>query len=285
MASLREMRKRIGSVRSIRQITKAMKMVAAARLRRAQEAILAARPYARRIEDVLADIAARHDLSDAPLLCPNGAETVLLVVITADKGLCGSFNTNIIRRANKFLADHKGRKVELITVGRKARDYYQRRGLAIRDALVDIYRDLKFSRAVSLRDAIVDPYLAGEVGEVHLIFNEFKSAISQRVVCRPYLPVEPAAVTKAARPLDFEYEPDAAAVFSALLPQYFAIELWTAFLESFSAEMGARMTSMESATKNASDMINRLTLVSNRIRQAGITKELAEIVGGAEALK
>lgn len=285
MASLREMRKRIGSVRSIRQITKAMKMVAAARLRRAQEAILAARPYARRIEEVLADIAARHDLSDTPLLRPNGADTIVLVVITADKGLCGSFNTNIIRRANRFLAEHSKRRVELITVGRKARDYYQRRGYVLRDALVDIYRDLKFERATALRDAIVDPYLAGEIGEVHIIYNEFKSAMAQKVVCRPYLPVEPAAVERRARPLDFEYEPDAAGVFSALLPQYFAVELWTTFLESFSAEMGARMTSMESATKNASEMIGRLTLVSNRIRQAGITKELAEIVGGAEALK
>lgn len=282
MASLREMRKRIGSVRSIRQITKAMKMVAAARLRRAQEAIVSARPYARRIEEVLADLAVRVETEKVPLLCPSKGEKVLLVVITADKGLCGSFNTNILRQANRFLAAQT-KPVEILAIGRKGRDHFTRRGLVVRQGHTDVFRNLRFETAIEIRDEIVDPFLDGEVGEVHLLFNEFKSAMSQQVVCRKLLPVEAVVGTK--NETDFEYEPSAEAVYSALLPQYFAIEVWNGLLESYSAELGARMTSMESATKNATDMISRLTLVSNRIRQAGITREIAEIVGGAEALK
>ncbi len=279
------MRKRIGSVRSISKITKAMKMVAAARLRKAQEAILAARPYARRLEEVLADIASRHDVSDTPLLRPSGGEKILLVVITADKGLCGSFNTNILRQLTRFLRERPGKNIEIITVGRKARDFCARRSLPLRQSYVDIFRELKMAHATDLRDLVVDAFLAGEAGEVWLIYNEFKSAMAQQIVTKQLLPVQESSVAKKKAQVDFEYEPNVQEVFSALLPTYFAIELWTAFLESFSAEMGARMTSMESATKNATDMIGRLTLVSNRLRQAGITREIAEIVGGAEALK
>jgi F-type H+-transporting ATPase subunit gamma len=203
-------------------------------------------------------------------------------VITADKGLCGSFNTNILRQANRFLTAQT-KPVEILSIGRKGRDHFARRGFTIRHGHTDVFRHLKFETAIEIRDEIVDPFLAGEIGEVHLLFNEFKSAMSQQVVCRKLLPVE--AVVGTNHETDFEYEPSAEAVYSALLPQYFAIEVWNALLESYSAELGARMTSMESATKNASDMISRLTLVSNRIRQAGITREIAEIVGGAEALK
>jgi F-type H+-transporting ATPase subunit gamma len=276
------MRKRIGSVRSIRQITKAMKMVAAARLRRAQEAIVSARPYARRIEEVLSDLAVRVEPGRVALLCPSGGEKILLVVITADKGLCGSFNTNILRQATRFLAAQT-KPVEILAIGRKGRDHFTRRGLAVRRGHTDVFRNLKFETAIEIRDEIVDPFLTGEFGEVHLLFNEFKSAMSQQVVCRRLLPVT--AVEGPRRENDFDYEPSAEEVYSALLPQYFAIEVWNALLESYSAELGARMTSMESATKNATDMISRLTLISNRIRQAGITREIAEIVGGAEALK
>ncbi|RMH58064.1 MAG: ATP synthase F1 subunit gamma [Candidatus Hydrogenedentota bacterium] len=285
MASLREMRKRVASVKSIRQITKAMKMVAAARLRRAQEAILAARPYARRIEEVLSDIAARHDVSQTALLRPSNGRKTVLVVITADKGLCGSFNTNILRCASRYIREKEPRNLEIIAVGRKGRDFFRRRGYTIRKEMIDVFRHLSFETALQLRDEIVEPYLAGEVGHVQLIYNEFKSAMAQQVVSRAYLPVPGVAGEKRKSEIDFEYEPSAQAVFEALLPQYFAVELWTAFLESHSAEMGARMTAMESATKNAEDMIARLTLESNRIRQAGITQEIAEIVGGAEALQ
>lgn len=279
------MRKRIGSVKSIRQITKAMKMVAAARLRKAQEAILAARPYARRIEEVLHDIATRYDLSDMPLLRPSTGEKILLVVITADKGLCGSFNTNILRQASRFLAANAGRKIDVITIGKKGRDYFVRRGIQPKTSMVDIFRDLKLSYATDLRDLIVEPFIAGEVGEVYLVYNEFKSAMAQEVVVKQLLPVGESELEGSVVKVDFEYEPNAKELFSSLLPTYFAVMLWTAFLESFSAEMGARMTSMESATKNASDMISKLTLVTNRLRQASITGEIAEIVGGAEALR
>ncbi|HBW47866.1 TPA: ATP synthase F1 subunit gamma [bacterium] len=287
MASSRQMRKRISSVRSIRQITKAMKMVAAARLRKAQDMIISARPYARKIEEVLSDISIRTDISRIKILQPSKGKKVLLFVITADKGLCGSFNSNILRRAMKFMTEHHNKNIELIAVGRKGRDFFKRRELIVRHSEVDAFRELRFELAAALRDGMVDPYLNNEVGEVHLIYNEFKSAMAQRVICKQFLPVsfEKPTTEENHSKTDFIYEPFPEAVFSELLPQYFAIEIWNALLESYAAEMGARMTSMESATKNASEMISRLTLVSNRIRQAGITREIAEIVGGAEALK
>lgn len=288
MASLREMRRRLSSVRSIRQITKAMKMVAAAKLRRAQDSILAARPYAQRLADVLQDIAARHDVSATPLLMPSGGSKVVLVVISADKGLCGGFNTNIFRRAGQFLRNHSDREVEIIAVGKKCRDYFTRRNFKLRRQFTDVFRALDFSLATTIRDEVIDPFLDKEVGEVHLVYNEFKSVAAQEVVCRQLLPVIKRQVTEfsgKSLPVDFEYEPNAEEVFTALLPEYFAIQFWRALLESYSAEMAARMTSMDAATKNANDMIGRLTLVSNRLRQASITQEIAEIVGGAEALK
>lgn len=284
MASLREMRRRTASVRSISKITKAMKMVAAARLRRAQDAILSARPYAQRIEDVLADIAARHDVSDSRLLKPSGGPKTLVMVITADKGLCGSFNANVIRRVNHMMQNEPG-DYQLIAVGKKGRDYYTKRGHVLRRSLVDLQNNMKFETAISLRDEVVDPFLQGEANRVFMVYNEFKSAMTQNLVCRQLLPVEPKIVEAKAARVDFEYEPNAQEVFSALIPHYFAVEIWRALLESFSAEMGARMTSMEAATKNATEMINRLTLVSNRLRQAIITNEITEIVAGADALK
>lgn len=283
MASLREMRKRIGAVKSIRQITKAMKMVAAARLRKAEERLRDARPYARRIHEVLSDVAAREDLSGHPLLSPSPGGKGLLLVITSDRGLCGSFNANILRRAMRFL-DEADRPTEVLVVGKKGRDFFRRRKYKIRREWVEVFRDMKFETAIEVRDALVDPYLEGEVGRVDLCYNEFKSAMTQRVVVERLLPIEPAEVGGGARPTDFEYLPDMASVFEALVPKYFAVQVWASFLESFAAEMGARMTSMDSATNNATEMIEHLTLVSNRLRQAQITKELSEIVGGAEAL-
>lgn len=285
MSSLREMRRRVGSVKSIRQITKAMKMVAAARLRRAQQAIMAARPYAQHINKVLGDIAARSDVSVSPFFRESKGGKILLVVITADKGLCGSFNVNILRRAQAFLKKHANREVEVITVGKKGRDFLTRRDYKIMESKTDVFRDINFDLAVELRDLFVDPFLNKEADEVYFIYNEFKSAMAQDVVCRQLLPVIPSEIESEKRPIDFEFEPSAQEVFSQLLPHHFAVQIWTALLESYSAELGARMTAMDAATNNATDMIDDLTIVMNRIRQANITKELAEIVSGAEALR
>ncbi|MBL4889210.1 MAG: ATP synthase F1 subunit gamma [Candidatus Lindowbacteria bacterium] len=285
MASVREMRRRIGSVKSISKITNAMKMVAAARLRKAQDAIMAARPYAIRITEVLGDIVARSDVSSAPLLQQSGGDTILVVLITADKGLCGGFNSNVFRDLTKFLKDRDATKIEFIAVGKKGRDFLKRRGFTIRESMIDAFKDLKFSDAQKIRDLIVDPYLDGQVGEVYIINNEFKSTATQEVVTRQVLPVQSDELDASQNPADFEYEPSAVDVFSELLPEYFAVGIWRALLESYSAELAARMVAMDAATSNAKDMIDQLTLVSNRLRQASITQEIAEIVGGAEAQK
>jgi F-type H+-transporting ATPase subunit gamma len=319
MSSLRDLRRRVGTVRSIRQITGAMKMVAAARLRRAQEAILAGRPYARKIEEILRNVLERADLARSPLLGLSPGRAILLVVVTADKGLCGAFNANVIREARRFMAEHADRPIEILAIGRKGRDHFVRRGIEPRLALVDLFRSLAFECVLEPRARIIGAFTRGEIGEAHIIHNEFKSALVQNVVTRRLLPVHDAARPREAEPcrvrpevangaarpqeaepcrarqevangaahqramIDFEYDPDANAVFAELLPRYVAIELWIALLESRAAEMAARIGAMGAATTNADGMISRLTLVANRLRQAGITREIAEITAGAEA--
>ena len=296
MANVRDYRTRIRSVRSTQQITRAMKMVSAAKLRRAQDRILAARPYARKMLEVLSSLAARVHPERHPLLSRRPEEKVLVVVITADKGLCGSFNTNILNRARSFLDDLLGRgrddravpgraspaaaspsrKVQVDVIGRKARDWFRRRDYPVRSVLVDV-----FSR--------------GEFDAIYLVYNEFKSVIQQRVVIEPLLPIPQATFAPAApggpapsapeRPEDYLYEPDREALFEALLPKHVTIQAHRILLESVAAEYGARMTAMDNATRNAGEMIDSLTLQMNKIRQASITKEILEVVSGAEALK
>ncbi len=298
MPSLRDIRKRIASVKNTRQITKAMKMVAAAKLRRAQEAIVRARPYAQHLDAVLGSLATRADLAAHPLLAVRPPKRVELVLLTSDRGLCGGFNANVLRRAQRFLADGKGpdgspyERVELSTLGRKGRDFTQRRKLAVRKDYVGVFEQLEFRKAEAIADELTRHFVEARLDAVFLLYNEFQSAISQRVslvqllpiVPRPVLAPEPAA-EGAAQPVDYLYEPSRAEVLDALLPQHLATQLWRAMLESQASEHGARMTAMDAATKNASEMIARLTLQFNRARQAYITKELMEIVSGAEALK
>jgi F-type H+-transporting ATPase subunit gamma len=287
--SLRDIRTRIGSVKSTRQITKAMKMVAAAKLRRAQDAILKTRPYAMLLEQTLSRVASRAAAEETvahPLLAPRVQRTAEVVVITSDRGLAGGFNSNIARRTQRFLTESADRfeRVELATVGRKGRDFFRARKLAVRKDFTGVNTDLRYEKAEALAAEYTQRYLDGEVDAVFLAYNEFKSAISQKPVVFQLLPIE-TEPAEAAAGIDFKYEPSREALLADLLPRHVAMQVWRALLESAASEHGARMSAMESATKNAEEMIGLLTLQYNRARQAYVTKELMEIVSGAEALK
>ena len=281
MPALIDIRRRIRSVKSTQQITKAMKMVSAAKLRRAQEAMFAARPYARKMMEVLNSMASRATPDAHPLLQERGHEKVLLVVITADKGLCGAFNANIIRTAARFLADRGEGDVELALVGRKARDFFRRRAVKVRSERVGAFQALRYQTARELAGELMEAFTSGEADQVFLVYNEFKSVIQQRLVIDRLLPIERHAVRQQEPGLDYLYEPEPAGIFATLLPKHVEVQVWRALLESNAAEHGARMTSMDSATNNASEMIDRLTLYMNKVRQAAITKEIIEVVSGA----
>ena len=283
MPALIDIRRRIRSVKSTQQITKAMKMVSAAKLRRAQEAMFAARPYARKMMEVLNSMASRATPDAHPLLQERGHEKVLLVVITADKGLCGAFNANIIRTATRFLADRREDEVALALVGRKARDFFRRRTVRVRSERVGIFQPLRYQHARELAQELIQAFTSGEADQVFLVYNEFKSVIQQRLVIDRLLPIERHALRPQEPGLDYLYEPDPAKIFETILPKHVEVQVWRALLESQAAEHGARMTSMDAATNNASEMIDRLTLHMNKVRQAAITKEIIEVVSGAGA--
>jgi len=282
MASLKAIRKRISSVRNTQQITKAMKMVAAAKLRRAQEAVVQSRAYVEKLAGVVAGLASEASLREHTLVRERSPEgRVMLIVLTSDRGLCGGFNTNLIRLAEKFLATPE-RTAVLGTIGRKAHDFYKRRSVEIVEhvpatgaAPIELARDI-VARAVAR-------FVNDEVDAIYLLFSRFRSAISQVPTLERLLPIEAPAASD--DPREYLFEPDRNAVIESLLPRYVEVKVFQAVLESIASEHGARMTAMESASKNANDMIERLTLEMNRARQATITKELMEIVGGAEALK
>jgi F-type H+-transporting ATPase subunit gamma len=289
--SLRDIRKRIRSVKSTQQITKAMKMVAAAKLRRAQDAILKARPYALILEKAIAEVAARSAAEGGPanpLLTARPARRAELVLVTGDRGLAGAFNSNVLRRGQRFITENGDRyeAIAVSTIGRKARDWVRARKFPARKDYAGIQAKLSFERAEEIAKELTERHLAGEVDEVVFIYNEFKSAISQRVALVQLLPVvtAPGAAEKKAA-VDFLYEPQRDQLLAELLPRHLAIQVWRILLESAASEHGARMTAMESATRNARELIDKLTLQFNRARQAYITKELMEIVSGAEALK
>ncbi|NVJ19846.1 MULTISPECIES: ATP synthase F1 subunit gamma [Myxococcus] len=293
MASLRDIRKRIRSVKNTRQITKAMKMVSAAKLRKAQDAILAARPYATMLDQIIADLSARSgdDNLTHPLLVSRPVKRVELLTLTSDRGLAGGFNSNITRRANRFIYENTAlESIRVSTVGRKGNDFFRNRNQTIRKDFGGLYQRLNYRAAADVAEELVASYLNGEVDAVHIVYNEFISAINQKVVVAQLLPLQtlgagaPPAEGATAM-VDFKYEPDRQAVLDRLVPQAVNIKVYRALLESVASEHGARMSAMENATSNASDMISSLTLTYNRTRQAVITKELMEIVSGAEALK
>ena len=289
MPSLIDLRRRIRAVKSTQQITKAMKTVAASRLRRAQDRIVGARPFARLMLRVLNDLAQRIDTAAHPLLGPPVAPDApaLLFVVTADKGLCGSFNANILRRAAGFVGD-ADRPVVMGLVGRKGRDFFVRRNFDVRFELVNIFNDLRYSHAQAVAHAAIEDYTTGAASSVDVIFNEFKSVIQQPVVVEQLLPIprleEADGDPEAGLSGDFLFEPTPADIFHGLLPRHVETQIFRALLESAAAEHAARMTAMDAATRNADEMIDGLTLYMNKVRQATITRELIEVVSGAEAL-
>jgi len=287
MATLRMIKRRIGSVRNTRQITRAMKLVSAAKLRRAQDRVVAARPFAGKIAEVLSRVVARADAFGQPLLARREVRRAELLVVASDRGLCGGFNANILRLAEKFLLEREpeGIEVTISVVGRKARDYYRRRRREPRHLVADQRREPDFALAADLGNDLITQFREEKTDEVWLLYSEFRSAISQRPTLKRIFPVEDLAASPETAGADYKYEPSADAVLEALLPRYVHVQIFRALLESAASENGARMTAMDSATNNASEMIDRLTLLYNRARQAAITKELVEIVSGAEALK
>jgi F-type H+-transporting ATPase subunit gamma len=289
MANLRVIRKRIGSVKSTQQITKAMKMVSAAKLKRAQDAITAARPYARKMREVVQAVAGRAGEGGHPLLSAREGTKLALLVVTSDRGLCGGFNSNLLRATHRFLAANRDRHEEIVVfaVGRKARDFFRRRRVEMRKEYVNILGSLSHAHAEQLSKDLVEGFLAGDFDEVQLVFNEFRSAISQVVRFEKLFPlaIERKESEGGGAEIDYLYEPSRSEILATLLPKYVETQIFRVLLESVAGEHGARMTAMDSATNNAVDMIARLTLQMNRARQAAITKELMEIIGGAEALK
>jgi len=284
MPSTIDIRRRIRSVKNTQQITKAMKMVAAAKLRRAQERMYAARPYAAALREVLSSVATRVDMAEHPLLKTREAEqNVLLLVVTADRGLCGAFNTNILRAATNTIAENKQwETVQLLPIGRKANDFFKRRPYPIRRQATQIYQALSLDTVRDIAQTVIEDFINGDVDAVYVVYNEFKSIIAQRVRVERLLPLE-RVWDEQQTTIEYLYEPGPEHILSDLLPKHIEFQLYRTLLESAAAEQGARMTAMESATKNAVDMIDHLTLTYNRIRQAAITKEIIEIVSGAAA--
>jgi F-type H+-transporting ATPase subunit gamma len=351
MAGVLDIRRRIRSVRNTRQITRAMKMVSAARLRRAQERALTARPYAQMLTNVLKSLVSRAELIDPvsgelrhPLLVRREENNVLLIVVTGDRGLAGPFNTNILKAAMRFILSKAGKNIDIEAVGRKGRDFFRRRyqsvlrnpsedgstpprvaNVQLTGELVGVLNRIEFTHARELAENVIERYIRGEVDSVYLVFNEFKSVIAQRLIVEEILPISrigereirqteelsdkarrqaaEAAATSgvgvraadtrdmdaraaafATKEVDYIYEQPPGEIFRDLLPKYVGLQIYRAFLESVAAEHAARMTAMDSATNNANDMIDSLTLAMNRVRQAKITKEIIEIVSGAAAL-
>jgi F-type H+-transporting ATPase subunit gamma len=288
MPSLKDIRKRIASVKSTQKITRAMKLVAAARLRRAQENILAARPYAIKLHELISELAMRADAEDHPLLEVRDPRRIMVVVLTSDRGLCGAFNTNILRtllgKRGELEASHD--EVRLAVVGRKGRDYLKHREVPIHKYYPGLDVNTALDRAKEISDGIIEDFLGHDLDMVYLLYNEFKSAMSQRIVLEQLLPIVPLELDESeGSHIDFVYEPSKVELLETIMPMYVHVETYRATLESTASEFGARMTAMENATNNAADMISSLTLEFNKARQAAITKELLDIVGGAEALK
>ncbi len=285
MASLKDIRRRIGSVKSIQQVTKAMKMVAAAKLRRAQNNMLNARPYASRVRRVLASLLPQIDRELLPVLQVRGEiDRSLIVVVTSDRGMAAGFNSNIIKAA-QTLIDELGRdKVDLLCIGKKGRDHFARRDYTVAASYIDFWSELRFDHAIQLGRDIVSRFVNGSVDQVWVVFNQFVNVIRQEIKRERLLPL----VVPEGEELDTSevlFEPSMEAVVDSLVPRHLNIQVWRYLLESFASEQAARMTAMENATNNAGEVIERLQLEYNKARQAGITKEILDIVGGAEALR
>ncbi len=285
MATLKAIRRRVSSVRNIQQITKAMKMVSAARLRRAQEAALAARPYAEKLDAVLQNLAAQSQALAHPLLTDRDEKNIDLLLITSDRGLCGGFNANLIRAAETFIRDHPGQKVAISLVGRRGFDHFNRRSVTIAEQHINLFGRLTPTLAHEIGTRMSQRFLTGKTDSVYVLYARFRSALVQVPTLDRVMPITAKERSAAQAPLEYLYEPEPQALLASLLARYIDMLIYRAMLESVASEHGARMTAMDNATNNAVDMIDRLTLDMNRARQAGITRELLEIVSTGEALK
>ncbi|MBI5475776.1 MAG: ATP synthase F1 subunit gamma [Ignavibacteriales bacterium] len=295
MATLREIRRRISGVKNTQKITKAMKMVAAAKLRRAQDAVVSARPYAKKLKELLHNLGSVSEVIANPLFTEREVKSVAILVVTADRGLCGAFNSNIIRTTvnhihNNYAKLHSEGKVKLICIGRKGAEFFGKNNYQLKNKYTGIYGSLHYSHAVTITDEIVQGFNLFEFDKVEIIYNEFKSIIQQRIVTDQIIPIKSLPVDKGKQAgqkinSNYIYEPSSEAILNSLIPKHLTFQVWHALLESNASEQGARMSAMDNATSNASDMIKSLQLSYNKARQSSITKELLEIVSGAEALK
>ena len=285
MATLKAIRKRIGSIRNTQQITKAMKMVSAAKLRRAQEAVLAARPYAEKMAALLQNLSARVAAEAHPLLTAREEKKVLLLLLTADRGLCGGYNSNLIRAAEGYLRSQRGEKeIQLAVAGRKGVDYFRRRKVEMAERYINIGSRPAEELAAELAEKLIARFLQGECDAVYMLYSRFRSALSQVPTMEKLVPVAAEKDEGEGQATEYLYEPGLEALLSSLLPKVVEVGIYRALLEASASEHGARMTAMDSATSNAAEMISTLTLQMNRARQASITKELLEVVSTAEAL-
>jgi F-type H+-transporting ATPase subunit gamma len=286
MANLKSIKKRIVSVKNTRQITKAMKMVSAAKLRRAQENVVAARPYAAKLAEVLERLARSTDMDASPLMVKRDTRRALLVVVTSDRGLCGGFNANLSKAAERFIKERKGEfsEISLMTVGRKGYEFLRNRH-TVRKNHANVFSTLSYQTAALIAGELIEGYLAEEYDEVYIIYNAFRSVMSQDITLEQLLPVVPKQTVEEEVQTQYIYEPSKAALLDELLPKHIDVQVFKALLESVASEHGARMTAMDSASKNADEMIGKLTLIYNRARQAAITTELMEIISGAESIK
>jgi F-type H+-transporting ATPase subunit gamma len=283
MPSLIDIRRRVRSVKNTQQITKAMKMISVAKLRRAQDRALAARPYSVMLQQILANVAESASQTAEgthPLLVVRPEKRILVVAITADRGLAGGFNSNLLKLAQQFVNDHKAEELHFTLLGKKGRDYFRRRTKNIHSEHTDLFRAVSYESAEKIAQSIIDSFSNGDVDSVYLFVNEFKSVMAPNLVSKRILPIE---VPKSSTPVDYIYEQPPEEMLGTLLPQYVKVQIYRALLESCAAEHAARMTAMDAATSNASDMIDKLTLYMNRVRQASITKEIIEVVSGAAA--
>jgi F-type H+-transporting ATPase subunit gamma len=289
MPSLIDLRRRIRAVKSTRQITKAMKMIAASRLKRAQDRVIGARPFAQRIRGVLNGLVTRVDSSTHPLLRvpAEGEGRPLLIVVTADRGLCGGFNSNIAKAASQHIL-HNGTAaapMALGLVGRKSREFFGRRGLEVVYDRINVFQKLSFNDAIELADVAIEEFTSGRASRVDIVFNEFKSVMTQQVVVETLLPIPRESIegSSSSSASDYLYEPEPEQIFKDLLPRYVQVQVYRALLESNAAFFAAQMTAMDAATRNSTEMIDDLTLYMNKVRQAAITREIIEVVSGASA--
>ncbi len=285
MPNLRDIKRRIRSVKNTQQITKAMKLVSASKLRKAQEAMLRARPYALKTKDVMNSLAARCDKDQHPLLNIREVKKVLILLITSDKGLCGGFNSYLNRKTNQLIKENEGNEISFLFAGKKGNAFFQSKGFSVVEDYSGWTKGYKFNMSADIAKKLTDVFLEEKADKVYIVYNEFKSVIQQEVIAQQLLPVVPGEAKESGQEVDYIYEPGQEGVLEQLLKMYVETVIHQSFLESIASEHGARMAAMDNASRNAKEMIEQLTLFYNKARQAYITTELTEIVSGAEALK